>query len=82
MSESIDFLGREYQIGAPEKLRVGDTVIVHPAIRTDGTPSTAREPFEAIIILNRSKLCTMVPRRHTAVMNDYLFGRLELKSRE
>lgn len=87
---TINFLGKPYPYGPiGYSLQVGDTVIVHPAIRSDGSLSDAREPFEAKIVIRlvnwvggaEEEICTYVEGKHAAVLNDYLFGRLQLKYR-
>ena|SRR5690606_12392390 len=86
--DSFRFLGMRYPNGLPRRLKVYDKVIVHPARRWDGVIiSTAKEPFEAWIITERKpwkngsqhELCTWVPGGHSAVINDYLFSRLQYK---
>lgn len=81
-SRTDKFVGMKYVINNPNGkfLRKGDKVIVHPT-----QDSEARKPFEAYIIFEYVKwthrpsieVCTNVPGKHSAVMNDYLFNRLE-----
>lgn len=81
-SRTDKFVGMTYKVNNTNGriLRKGDKVIVHPT-----TDSEAREPFEAEIIFEfvnwthrpSIEVCTNVPGKHSAVMNDYLFNRLE-----
>ncbi len=77
-----EFLNRSYNRGVAKKLEIGDIVTVHPATRPDGTLSTAREPCEAEIIFFQDMIGTHVNGGYSAYLNDYLFGRLEFKSRK
>lgn len=76
------FINATYKIGSKKKrrLQIGDRVIVHP------TPtSQSRKSYHAEIIsktinwtsLPCLEICTFVIGKHTAVMNEYLFNRLE-----
>lgn len=67
------------------QLKIGDKVIIHPT-----TKSISQKPYEATIIytsINWSsgterELCTHVEGGHMAVINDYLFSRMEYKLNE
>ena len=75
--------GRFFKMTYPnqkDKIRIGDRVIVHPS-----STSMSRVPFEATIVkhwVNWAdtpcyELCTYVKDGYHAVMNDYLYQRLE-----
>lgn len=74
------YLNKPYKIGNGV-LNIGDTVTVHPVIGR----SQASQPYEAKIIEQeidwvtglRNELCTTVKGGHSAVINDYLFDRLQ-----
>jgi hypothetical protein len=63
------------------RLLEGDTVLIHPT-----NTSISRKPYQAKIVLRpinwtgvgSYELCTEVKDGHAAVINDYLFNRLEL----
>lgn len=77
------FIGRKYEVNnsGGEVLEYGDVVWVHPSER-----SISREPFKAIILFLWIKwtenpcveVMTNVIGGYSAVMNEYLFNRLEL----
>lgn len=76
------FFEAMYLINNPQGrvLRLNDVVIVHPTEK-----SQSREPYIAVIVskfINWTvdpgfEICTTVPGKHSAVMNEYLFERLE-----
>lgn len=88
---TAEYLGRPYPRGPlGYSLRVGDKCICHPT-----EYSQSREPFEVEIVIREinwhsssqgysgkwEEVCTNVIDKHSAVMNEYLFSRLEFKSR-
>lgn len=70
---------------AGRKLKIGDKVIIHPS-----TTSITRNKYEATIVLKlwnwesgaKKELSTHVEGGHIALLNDYLFSRLEYKLSE
>ncbi len=64
------------------KLRIGDKVFIHPS-----TTSITRKKYEATIVLklwnwgsgSKKELSTHVDGGHIALINDYLFSRMEYK---
>ena len=78
------YQGKKYLINNKNshRLKIGDIVIVHPTEKSIST-----KPFEAVIINKtlrwttgiKKEVCTHVTGNHSAVMNDYLFNRLEYK---
>lgn len=78
MMNNQEFKFKVYTRGRTKTIDVGDTVMIHPAIRPNGTPSEARRPYEAVIIIaHHDMLCTYVAGGHIAFINDYLFNRME-----
>lgn len=84
------FYLRRYAHGTG-RLRVGDVVNVRPFVDSDGViVSQAKTNFVAVIIEcdvnwcsgKQKELCTMVEGQHSAVINDYLFSRLERIDKE
>lgn len=77
-SQYDTYIGKKYKYGG-DKLEIGDTVIVHP------TPtSNSKKPFNTQITAQELNFCApfqTVILSGYAVINDYLFDRLELKRR-